>query len=243
MTRTTLVAALASSLALSACASIMHGTSQDVGISSTPTSASVSIDNSDKGQTPFVAKLSRKDNHVIHIAADGYQPADLTLTHSTSGWVWGNLLFGGIIGLAVDADHRRAVQALSRAAERDAREAVGVGRANEGRILRRARAGRGEGVAQGRAAGARERGPARGQLARWLRRRRETGRLRSAVTSRQLLTCPTSHPHLRRQYERWKKDPALDRSARRTSQSPLSGDVRGARARCAGVRSQEGRRQ
>ena len=103
MNRTTLVAVIASSLALTACATIMHGSSQDVGISSTPTSASVTVDNAAKGQTPFVAKLSRKDNHVIHIAADGYQPADLTLTRSTSGWVWGNLLFGGLIGLAVDA--------------------------------------------------------------------------------------------------------------------------------------------
>jgi uncharacterized protein YceK len=103
MHRTTLVALIVSALALSACASIMHGTSQDVGISSTPTSAFVTVDNVTQGTTPFVAKLSRKDNHIIHIAADGFQPADLTLTHSTSGWVWGNLVFGGIIGLAVDA--------------------------------------------------------------------------------------------------------------------------------------------
>jgi len=103
MHRTTLVALIVSALALSACASIMHGTSQDVGISSTPTSASVTVDNATQGTTPFVAKLSRKDNHIIHIAADGFQSADLTLTRSTSGWVWGNLLFGGIIGLAVDA--------------------------------------------------------------------------------------------------------------------------------------------
>ena len=103
MNRTTLVALITSAIALTACASIMHGTSQDVGISSTPTSASVTVDNTAQGQTPFVAKLSRKDNHIIHIAADGYQPADLTLTRSTSGWVWGNLLFGGLIGLAVDA--------------------------------------------------------------------------------------------------------------------------------------------
>jgi uncharacterized protein YceK len=103
MKRSTLVALLISSLALSACASIMHGTSQDVGIASTPTNASVTVDNATKGTTPFVAKLSRKGNHVIHIAADGYAPADLTLTPSVSGWVWGNLVFGGIIGLAVDA--------------------------------------------------------------------------------------------------------------------------------------------
>ena len=103
MTRTTLTALGACCLALTACASIMHGTSQDIGISSSPTNATVTVDNATKAQTPFVAKLSRKDNHIIHIAADGYAPADLTLTRSTSGWVWGNIIFGGIIGLAVDA--------------------------------------------------------------------------------------------------------------------------------------------
>jgi predicted small secreted protein len=103
MKRNVLIALVACSTVLTACASIMHGTSQDVGISSSPTGASVTVDNMMKAQTPFVAKLSRKDNHVIHIAADGYAPADLTLTRSTSGWVWGNILFGGLIGLAVDA--------------------------------------------------------------------------------------------------------------------------------------------
>lgn len=95
--------ALVCSMALAGCASIMHGTSQDVGISSSPTGASVTIDNMAKAQTPFVASLSRKDSHIIHLAADGYAPADLTLTRSTSGWVWGNIVFGGLIGLAVDA--------------------------------------------------------------------------------------------------------------------------------------------
>jgi hypothetical protein len=103
MKRTIIAAAIACSAVLTACASIVHGTSQNIGISSSPTSASVTVDNMAKGQTPFVAKLSRKDNHVIHIAADGYEPADLTLTRSASGWVWGNLVFGGLIGLAVDA--------------------------------------------------------------------------------------------------------------------------------------------
>jgi hypothetical protein len=103
MRKHALLPLIAVAMSLSACASIMHGTSQDVGISSSPTGASVTIDNSMKAQTPFVAKLSRKDNHIIRIAADGYAPADLTLTRSTSGWVWGNVLFGGLIGLAVDA--------------------------------------------------------------------------------------------------------------------------------------------
>ena len=27
----------------------------------------------------------------------------MTLTRGTSGWIWGNIVFGGIVGLAVDA--------------------------------------------------------------------------------------------------------------------------------------------
>jgi len=85
------------------CASIMHGTSQDVGISSSPTNANVTVDKVAQGQTPVVAKFSRKDNHIVRLELDGYAPAEMTLTRSVSGWVWGNVVFGGLIGLAVDA--------------------------------------------------------------------------------------------------------------------------------------------
>ena len=87
---------------VAACATIMHGTTQDVGLSSTPTNARVTVDNKPMGNTPVVAKLSRKDNHIVRFELDGYQPFEATLTRRTSGWVWGNLVFGGLIGLAVD---------------------------------------------------------------------------------------------------------------------------------------------
>ena len=94
---------LAGALALSACASIIHGTSQDIGISSSPTGAQITVDNQTGAMTPYVAKLSRKDNHIVKISMDGYAPAELTLTKTVSGWVWGNIVFGGLIGLGVDA--------------------------------------------------------------------------------------------------------------------------------------------
>lgn len=97
------LAIVAAVLALSACASIMHGTSQDVGISSSPTGATVTVDSLTPGKTPYIAHLRRKDNHIVKLALDGYAPAEMTLTRKTSGWVWGNIVFGGIIGLAVDA--------------------------------------------------------------------------------------------------------------------------------------------
>src|SRR5712675_2099472 len=52
---------------LVSCASIIHGTHQDGGISSSPSGASVTIDSATQGTTPFVAKLTRKDNHIVRI--------------------------------------------------------------------------------------------------------------------------------------------------------------------------------
>ena len=85
------------------CATIMHGSKQDIAVSSTPSGATVSVDNQQMGTTPTTVNLTRKDRHVISIEAPGYRKYDLQLTRGTSGWVWGNLVFGGIPGLAIDA--------------------------------------------------------------------------------------------------------------------------------------------
>lgn len=97
------IVALAAVALLTACGSIMHGSSQDIGISSSPTNAEVSIDSLSAGHTPYIAKLSRRGNHIVRLTLPGYAPAELTVTRSVSGWVWGNLVFGGLIGLGVDA--------------------------------------------------------------------------------------------------------------------------------------------
>ncbi len=101
--RTRAVAVVGLVAALSGCASIMNGTRQAVGISSSPTAATVTADGVSQGRTPVVAQLARKDNHIVRIELEGYQPFEATLTRSVSGWVWGNIVFGGLIGLAVDA--------------------------------------------------------------------------------------------------------------------------------------------
>lgn len=85
------------------CATIIHGTSQDVGFSSNPSNAKVIVDGIPSGNTPVTVSLSRKNNHAVTIELEGFYPYSNTLTGSVSGWVWGNILFGGLIGLAVDA--------------------------------------------------------------------------------------------------------------------------------------------
>ncbi len=90
-------------LLLTSCATIIHGTSQRVGISSDPANADVYIDRQLIGQTPMCADLCRRDNHVVRIELDGYQPFEAEFRKELSGWVFGNIVFGGFIGIAVDA--------------------------------------------------------------------------------------------------------------------------------------------
>ncbi|MFL5382556.1 MAG: PEGA domain-containing protein [Longimicrobiaceae bacterium] len=90
-------------VALTGCATIMHGSKQNVAFSSTPSGAQISVDNQNMGVTPASVPLTRKDKHTVRLTLAGYQPYELQLERKTSGWVWGNLLFGGIPGLAVDA--------------------------------------------------------------------------------------------------------------------------------------------
>ena len=72
-------------------------------MSSTPTNARVTVDGKPLGSTPLIVSLSRKGNHIVRMELDGYLPFEATITRKTSGWVWGNIVFGGLIGLAVDA--------------------------------------------------------------------------------------------------------------------------------------------
>ena len=100
---TSMIVLIAFMFVMSGCATIMQGTTQSVGISSTPTGAKVTINNVEKGNTPLIAELKRKEQHFVKIEMPGYIPYETTFTRSTSGWLWGNIVFGGLIGLAIDA--------------------------------------------------------------------------------------------------------------------------------------------
>lgn len=88
---------------LTSCATIIHGTRQSIGIASNPTNASVWVDKNYAGTTPMIVEMSRKDNHIVMIELDGFQPYEVIFSRQISGWALGNVVFGGVIGLAVDA--------------------------------------------------------------------------------------------------------------------------------------------
>ena len=89
-------------LLIASCCTIMLTPEQDVGISSNPSGAKVLIDGRDMGTTPMTVSLARKNTHSVKVELDGFMPYEIHLTKSTSGWVFGNIIFGGIIGLIID---------------------------------------------------------------------------------------------------------------------------------------------
>lgn len=71
---------------LGACATMVHGGVQQVGIASAPSGARVTIDGVDAGVTPLVASLSRRRAHVVRIARDGYAPFEGRVGRNLSAW-------------------------------------------------------------------------------------------------------------------------------------------------------------
>lgn len=98
--RTALIAA--SLLSTAACATIMQGSEQEISVDSTPAGASISVDGQPMGTTPAVLRLARRDTHTLRLDLPGYAPYEMELTRKLSNWVWGNIVFGGVIGVVVD---------------------------------------------------------------------------------------------------------------------------------------------
>lgn len=84
------------------CATIMHGRSQDVLVTSQPQGATVKIDGAVKGVTPTKLTLRRNQDYILSIEKEGYAPAERTLKSGLSGWTFGNILLGGIVGGVID---------------------------------------------------------------------------------------------------------------------------------------------
>lgn len=99
----TLFACLILSLFLAGCATIVHGTTQEIPVSSEPSGAEVLVDGGNAGRTPCKIEIKRKMDHVVTFQKAGYQEENITVMHVLSGAVAGNILAGGFVGWGVDA--------------------------------------------------------------------------------------------------------------------------------------------
>ncbi|MCK4223619.1 MAG: hypothetical protein KAX39_00460 [candidate division Zixibacteria bacterium] len=90
------------------CASIIHGTKQDVSINSSPDQAEISVKTVGgvvvfTGKTPASATLKRKQEYDVFINLAGYQEAKVHISKEFDATYLGNLICGGVIGLIIDA--------------------------------------------------------------------------------------------------------------------------------------------
>ncbi|WP_369958853.1 hypothetical protein [Pseudomonas benzenivorans] len=102
------------SLFMTGCASIVSDSQYPVSISSTPAGANFEVRNRagvviHSGSTPGTVTLNsgagyfKGETYTITFHKDGYADQQTTLRSSVDGWYWGNIIFGGLIGLfAVD---------------------------------------------------------------------------------------------------------------------------------------------
>lgn len=88
------------------CASIVHGTRQDVTIDTDPPGATITGRRlPSQTITPANLTLKRKYDYEFQIEKPGYKTETVFVEKNITGWFWGNLLFGGIIGIIVDLNN------------------------------------------------------------------------------------------------------------------------------------------
>ena len=95
--------------AASACASIVEGTDQSVTVQTTPSGASCELKRDGEvigvvNPTPGTVTVDKSKNDIAVICKkEGYQDASGAFSSDFQGMTFGNILFGGLIGVAVDA--------------------------------------------------------------------------------------------------------------------------------------------
>ena len=79
-------------------------------ITSNPSGAEVRIDDQSVGETPATPQVKRSA-HIVTFQKDGYEQAIRPVPRTVNGWVFGNILIGGLIGIIVDSSTGNAERA------------------------------------------------------------------------------------------------------------------------------------
>lgn len=104
--------AVAAMLGLQGCASILGDSRYPVSVTSAPPGATFEITDKSgqvvhSGNTPSTVTLKSGkgyfsgQTYTLRFKKDGYPDRSVTLDSSVSGWYWGNIVFGGVIGLLI----------------------------------------------------------------------------------------------------------------------------------------------
>lgn len=110
--RLTVVSAVAAAATVSGCASIVHAGPRVIPVDSSPQGATVTIYDRDNRKvmqktTPFVAELRPKyryfggQTYRFVFELSGHEKVERIVDSELSGWYFGNIVFGGLIGALI----------------------------------------------------------------------------------------------------------------------------------------------
>jgi|GEM_PF-2378450 len=97
-----IVIGLVCALVGSGCATIVSGRNQDIHVTSNPPGVKVKADNGVEVTAPGDVTLARNKPHTLLAHCEGSEPQRRELECGVNGWLFGNILFGGLIGIVVD---------------------------------------------------------------------------------------------------------------------------------------------
>ncbi|CAM3829898.1 hypothetical protein [Parendozoicomonas haliclonae] len=110
--KTLAACAVAASMTLTGCASIISDSQYPVSLQSTPDGASFTVTNKSgvtvhSGITPSTVTLNsgagffQGETYQVTFKKEGHAPSIITIDTSLDGWYIGNLLIGGLIGMLI----------------------------------------------------------------------------------------------------------------------------------------------
>lgn len=143
--RLILACALAA-LASSGCATIVAKSSQTITVTSVPAAAQVSIVNKSgapvhSGTTPVTVTLKKgrgyfkPEAYVVRFSKEGYQAREVVVRGEVNGWYFGNIIFGGLIGLLAVDPATGAMYTLKPGGVEATLESMKVSKTEEGQSL------------------------------------------------------------------------------------------------------------
>ena len=98
---------ICSLILINGCATITRGSDETFIIQSMPSGASAQLSNGFFCTTPCTLVIPRKGSFTVTLEKDGYEPVITSVISSRDGngtaGMAGNLVFGGLIGMGVDA--------------------------------------------------------------------------------------------------------------------------------------------
>jgi hypothetical protein len=101
------IAAAATVLFCAGCATITRGTTEQIQIASEPPGAEARTSMGFVCVTPCTLQVGRKDEFTVTVSKPGYEPAEVPVTTKVNpggGTAFaGNILIGGLVGMAADA--------------------------------------------------------------------------------------------------------------------------------------------